>query len=1101
MKKKCLIKKILLIMRLTFLLLFGFLINTSASVYSQRFTFDSKGATIKEVLSAIESNSSYKFLYRTDLVDVSRAVQHDVRDEDVSVILSKIFDLNEITFRIFEDNLVVITNTNNLQQIKLTGKISDHLTGEPLVGVYVVVEGTNVGVISDESGKFSIEIPSEDAILVVSYVGYNTEKISYTGQSGLDIKLVADIQSLEEIVVIGYGTQKKSDLTGSVASVKSDQLIAYPASGAVQALQGRAAGIQVQSNNGDPGGLLKVRIRGGTSINASSDPIFVVDGLVGAIIPPPEDIASVEVLKDASATAIYGSRGANGVIMVTTKRGKQGKTKIDFNTSFTTQQEINRLDLLNASQFLDYTKEVLPAYVSGGADTDWQDQVFRTGGIKNYQLSFSGGNEAVNYYVSGSYFDQKGVVQGSSFNRFSITSNIDFKATEKLRFGLNIFAQRSGREGARTQEGSAGANEAGVISSAFRFMPDLPIYKADGSYTVASIGDPIDNPYAIARERKEETLTDRAQGNFYLDYKIFKDLSFRSTFGAVTDNGRTGQFIPTTLNQGKNVGGEGRINSDKNTNLINENYLTYSKNTGNHNIVFMTGYSFQKSNFSSWESVGQSFITNSVSYWDLDGASVVQSPNSSWSETQLSSFYARLNYTLRERYLFTFNARYDGSSNFSKNHKWAFFPSGAFAWNMKKEPFMENIPVINALKWRVSYGLTGNQAISSYQTLAQFSTVLTVLNGTTVNAVRPTSVANDNLTWETAAQFDIGADIGILDNRIGLTFDYYNTITSDLLFSVPLPQYSGYSNQLKNIGKVQNKGVEFTLSSRNLVGKFKWNMDINYSANRNKVLELPGGNDIMYGSGPGHMIGLGNTQILREGQAVGSFYGWIYEGVYQEGDTFIPGAGFEIVAGGEKYRDIDGLKDENGKLTGEPDNVLNADDRTIIGNPQPKFFYGWNNSFSWKNLDLDMFIQGSYGNDILSFTLLELETMSGRGNSTTKALERWTPTNTETDVPIRSLSRPQRVSSRWISDGSYVRLKNLSLGYSLPRTVLDKIGIQKFRIYVSAQNILTLTNYRGYDPEVNYRSEDGADANRNLGLDYGSYPNAKSYTLGLNLGF
>jgi TonB-dependent starch-binding outer membrane protein SusC len=514
----------------------------------------------------------------------------------------------------------------------------------------------------------------------------------------------------------------------------------------------------------------------------------------------------------------------------------------------------------------------------------------------------------------------------------------------------------------------------------------------------------------------------------------------------------------------------------------------------------MAGYSFQTSVSESWGGRSQSFITDEFSFWNIGDGAIYQAPNSSYVDWRISSYYGRINYTLLNRFLFTFNARYDGSSNFSANEKWAFFPSGAVGWNMGNEPFLEAADWLSSWKWRLSYGLTGNQAISPYQTLARFSPVFTVIGGNIVNAIRPTAVANENLTWETTAQLNIGADIGLLNDRITLTLDAYQMITSDLLFSVQLPLYSGYPNQTRNIGKVENKGLEGMISSRILTGSLQWKTDFNISANRNKILELPGGNDIQYGSGPGHMVGLNQTQILREGESVGAFFGWIYDGVYQEGDTFVPGGGFEQVPGGERFRDINGRNAQN-VLTGEPDGRLNNDDRTIIGNPHPDFIYGWNNEFRYGNFDLNVFLQGSQGNDILSYTLMELDLLAGINNATTNALNRWTPQNTDTDVPKAAVGRTRRVSTRWIYDGSYVRLKNLSLGYNLPQSVLNELNISRLRVYVSAQNIFTITNYPGYDPEVNYNSGGATNGNRNVGLDYGSYPNAKSYTVGLNIGF
>ncbi|MCF0062212.1 TonB-dependent receptor [Dyadobacter chenwenxiniae] len=1083
---------------------------------SKKISLQAQEQEVKKVLSLIEKQAGVRFIFSSKLIQSGRKISIQQSNQELSKVLNDFLVPLGLTYEVSGKNIVIRPSevksaTDNAEasimpdlirstEITIKGKITDSETKEPLPGVNILIKGTQSGTSTDATGSYTLSVPDANTVLVLSFVGYEPQEVKVGNRTEIDITLKTDQKSLEEVLVVGYGTVKKSDVTGSVSSVKSQELTAYPALGTVQALQGRAAGVQIQSNNGEPGSNFKVRIRGGTSINASSDPIYVVDGFVGGAIPPPEDIESIEILKDASATAIYGSRGANGVIMVTTKKGQSGKPRIEFNTSFSTQKEINRLDLLNASQFLDYVKEARPNVVSQGADTDWQDLIFRKGAIQNHQVSVAGGSDAVKYYVSGAYYDQKGVILNSDYNRFSITSNIDIQAAKRLKLGLNLFAQRVSRNQARTQEGSSGLTP-GVTSSAFKFEPDQPIVGANGRFTVARLNDPIDNPYAIATQLQNESLNDRVQGNFYAEYSIWDDLKFRITLGATTNSGRTGEFTPTTLNDGRNVGGSATVRGNKSTLLLNENYLTYTKKIGtNHDISAMLGYSYQTSSSENWGGTGQSFITDAVSYWNLGGASVWQSPTSGLTEWQLASYYARLTYGLLDRYLFTANIRQDGSSNFSKNHKWATFPSGAFAWKLSSEPFMQNVTAINQWKWRVSYGLTGNQAIEPYQTMSRFSNVYTIINGVPVNAVRPTTVANDDLTWETTHQLNIGTDFSVLNNRLNITADYYRRVTKDLLFSVQLPQYSGYSNQLKNIGSVENKGFELTVNTRNLVGEFKWNTDINFSLNRNKVLSLPNGTDILYASGPGHLVGLGQTQILREGQPVGSFYGWIYDGVYQEGDNFIPGGGFETAAGGEKFRDIDGKKD--GQLTGQPDGTLNSDDRTIIGNPHPKFIWGLTNDFSWKGLDLNVFFQASQGNDMLNYTLMELNLLSGINNATTEALNRWTPTNTNTNVPKAMAGRTRRVSTRWVEDGSFVRLKNIALGYNIPKPVLDKLHISKLRIYASAQNILTFTKYKGFDPEVNYSSDDNStNSNRNLGLDYGSYPNAKSYTIGLNVGF
>ena len=981
----------------------------------------------------------------------------------------------------------------------ITGTVMDLADNTALPGVNIIAKGTSVGGVTDVDGNYRIVIPDDAQVLVFSSVGYETEEVVIGNRSVIDMELAPDIRSLSEIVVVGYGTQKKSDLTGSVSSIPNEEITAYPAEGAIQALQGRAAGVQIQSNNGEPGASQKVRIRGGTSINAGSDPLYVIDGFVGGVLPPPEDIASVEVLKDASATAIYGSRGANGVVMVTTKRGTVGAPKISLNTSYSTQREINRLDLLGRDDYINYVSEVNTDYSPGTANVDWQDIIFQPGNIQNYQLSVAGGSDEVKYYVSGTYFDQQGIIINSDFNRLSITSNIDIKASDRLRIGLNLLGRRRSRDGIRTQEGSGGVNNTGVVASAFKFGPDVGVYNDDGSFTLARLGDPHDNPFAVATQQVNESVEDRLQVNTYAEYDILEDLKFRITLGASTENERVGEYTPTTLQGGSGVGGEGQVRGLKNTLFLNENYLTYTKTFGTiHDITLLAGYSYQRNEFEDWQARGQSLLTDAGSFRNLGTSSVWLQPESNFNDWELSSFYGRVNYTLASKYLFTFNARYDGSSRLATGNQWTFFPSGAIAWNMTEEKFLQDADWLSFLKLRGSYGVTGNQSISPYQTLATFGSRLTIVNGQPVNAVGPERVANENLTWETTTQLDIGADVGFLEDRITATIDWYRMETDKLLFEQQLPSVVGVSTQLVNLGTVENQGVEVTINSRNLTGPLTWDMGINFSRNRNQVVSLPNGDDLFYSASPGHMVGIGDTHVLREGQPVGTFFGWIYDGVYQASDGLVEGEGPQ--PGDEKFRDIDGTQDADGNLTGEPDGAITNDDRTIIGDPNPDFIWGLNNTFKWKGFDLNVFFQASQGNDIVSFTLLELDLMAGLNNATTVALDRWTPTNTDTDVP-RAAPRTRRLSSRWVRDGSYVRLKNLALGYNLPASVLDRLSIERIRVYVSAQNILTFTDYDGYDPEVNYQSEGDTNSNRNLGLDYGSYPNAKSYTVGLNITF
>jgi len=1070
--------------------------------YSQntRLNINMSDATIGSVLEAIENQSEFYFMYESNKVNVDKKISVNATNKSVDEVLHELFSGSGIIYKINNRQIALTTESENIegqQVLKVAGKVSDS-SGAPVPGASIVVKGTTKGVITDPDGKFSISIPADAKVLVISFVGMKTQDISVGNKSIINVVLEDETIGLEEVVAIGYGTIKKSDLTGSVSSIKAQQLVSFPASGAVQALQGRASGVQITSNNGDPGGSVTVKIRGGTSINASSEPLYVVDGFPGAFLPQAEDIESLEVLKDPSSTAIYGSRGANGVIMITTKKGKKGKTRIEYNTSISQQSETHRFDLLNSQEFLALQQPFYPTYVSDGQNTDWQDVIFQKGSIQTHQISLSGGNETMNFYISGSYFDQKGLIINSGFNKYSITSNIDIQATSKLKVGVKLFAQRANTDGVPTQEGSGGSTQAGVIGSALRFMPDQGIYKPDGvTYSLAKLGDPIDNPYTILQENTRESVSDRMMGNFSGEYKLFENLTINSTLGVSTRSDRTGNYATSLTNSAAGKG-NAAMNAIKNSSISSENYINYNQTFASvHKLNFMAGYTYSYERNESWGANTNSFITDAFSFWNMGGGTETPSvATSGVVDEKLISFYGRLNYGYNDKYLVTFTSRYDGSSKFSKNQKWAFFPSGSAAWNMHKESFLKNLSTISQWKWRVSYGIVGSQAINSYQTLARLSPVLSIVNGVQVNAVRPVAVANDNLKWESTASTNLGTDIGLFKNRLNLTLDFYKNITSDQLFPVNLPPYAGIATQLQNVGKLENKGLEVTLTTKNFTGDFQWNTDFNISFNRNKVLELPDGKDILYNNAPGHWPSFANARIMRVGEALGSFWGYTYDGVYQTGDTFIPGAGFEQVAGGEKYRDING-KDASGILTGNPDNALNTSDLSVIGNPNPDFIFGFNNEFKYKDFDLVVFINGSQGNDIYSYQFQELDNLGAYGYNATKAvLNRWSPTNTNTDVPMKMTNRSLKPSSRWIMDGSYIRIRNIMLGYTLPQNVTRKLSIQKLRLYISAQNYFTFTKYKGYDPEVNYRA-----SNTTLGTDYASYPMAKSLTAGLNITF
>ena len=987
--------------------------------------------------------------------------------------------------------LVFMSTLGFAQEKNVTGNVLSQEDGLGLPGVNILVKGTSIGASTDIDGSYSITAPSGDAVLVFSYLGFITKEIKVGSNTTINVTLKADANELDEIVVVGYGAVKKSDVTGSVSSVKSKELTAFPVLSAAQALQGRAAGVAVQSNNGgEPGAPISIKIRGNTSISASSAALIVVDGFVGAGMPQPSDIQSMEVLKDASATAIYGSRGANGVILVTTKKGRAGKMSIELNSSYSVQNISNQLDLLNASQFAAYQKVINPSYVQGPANTDWQDLIYQNGFVSDTQLAISGGTEEIKYYFSGNYFNQEGVVINSGYERFSFLSNIDAKISDKLKVGFNTVGDRSNKNGVTTQASSGGRGTGDVISVAYRFAPDLGITDANGNYTFNSVGDDVDNPYAIAKETIDETTTDNYRANFYADYEIIEGLSFKTTFGFSTLNRTRGTFKPSTLITTAGAqGGIAAIQNTKRSDILNENYLTYKKEIGKGNLTALLGYSYQKIKNERNNAGAQGFITNSVSYHNLGQGSTPLIPSSSLSETEIMSVFARLNYDYDNKYLLTVTTRRDGSSNFAKNEKYALFPSGALGWKISNENFLKDNATISSLKLRASYGVTGNPSISPYQSLASFRDIYAVVGDETVGAVIPNQLSNPDLKWESSYQTNVGVDLSIFDRRVSLSLDYYNIDTKDVILGdTSAPEYVGFYNStaLKNVGEINNKGFEVTLSTRNVATEdFTWNTDFNWSRNRNTVEKLIGGSDIFLDSSPGHFL-QDETHILREGEAVGQFFGYEYQGVNQGGTLPAGTASFSNAPGEELFTDIDG------------DGTITTDDRKIIGDPNQDWTFGFNNTIRYKDFDLGIFFQGAIGGDILSYTFMELA--SGSSQASTDALNAWTPTNTNTNVPSVAV-REKRISSRFVYDGTYVRLKNLVLGYNLPSYIIEKMGFQNIRLSLSGQNLLTITDYPGTDPEASYKSSGNQNSNVNQGFEYGNYPNIKSVTFSLNLKF
>lgn len=976
----------------------------------------------------------------------------------------------------------------------LSGTVLDQ-NNVPVPGVNVIVANTSRGTATDFDGNYQLEV-SKGEKLKFSFLGYISQTIAINGQKKLNVSLAEDASQLDEVVVVGYGARRKSDITGAVSSVKYEELNAFPVLDATQALQGRAAGVVVQSNNGgEPGAPISIKIRGNTSINASSEPLIVVDGFVGATMPQATDIESMEILKDASATAIYGSRGSNGVVLVTTKKGRIGKLSVELNSNYSVQNTANRLDLLNGPEFVAFQQSFFPGYVGGTENTDWQDLLYRTGSTANHQFSFSGGSEKINFYASTNYFKQDGIVINSDFERVTFLSNVDAQVTDKLKLGMNLFGSVGNKSGIATQSSGATANGGGddVISLMFRFTPDRGVFDSNGVVTQNSVGENVDNPFAVATQRVDDTTTDEYRANLYANYDILENLSFKTTFGYSTLNSNRGTLVPSTLTANdRGLGGTANITNRRSTTLLSENYLTYSQEIGKGDLTVLAGYSYQKNTTFRFAAGATGLIDQDFSFYNLAGSAQTLIPTSSLVEQEIVSHFGRLNYDYDDKYLLTATVRRDGSSNFAKNEKFAIFPSGAIGWKISNEDFLKDNEHISNLKLRASYGLTGNQAINAYQSLARFNTVNGLYAGGIVSAVVPDQASNDDLKWETSYQTNIGLDVGLLNNKVSLSLDYYNIDTKDLIIAdTSQPLYLGFLNpaSLRNVGEVNNKGFEITLNTRNITNEnFRWTTDFNWSTNKNKVVTLLNGQDIFLDASPSY-FSRRDTHILREGETPGVFYGFESRGVWQGGTlpggtATLPGA----VVGDPLYTDVDG------------GGVINDLDRKIIGDPNPDFTFGITNNFTYKNFDLNIFFQGSQGGDIFNLTNVQL--YNGDGNASRDVLNAWTTTNTNTNIP--RIANRRDLSSRFVEDGSYIRLKNIALGYNLPSDITEKLKMDNVRFTVSAQNLFTITNYSGLDPEASYFADSAGSssaANTTSGFDFGNYPTVRSVNFSLNVKF
>ena len=1057
-----------------------------------------KDASLKEVFSVLESKSGFSFGYDDNHLNKSTRIDLTAKNKSMEYILIEISKKTSLRFRQVNNDIDVklekrkqkkIPEIEIIQTRNITGTVTSGEDGEPLPGVNVVEKGTNNGTVTNIQGEYSLEV-SENASLVFSSVGYSTQEIDIGNRSVIDITMSPDVQQLQELVVIGYGTQKKSDVTGSVSSVEPKDFEDEPIANVTQGLQGKVAGVNVTTSSGAPGGNMIVRIRGNNSVLGSNDPLYVVDGvpiqagnngsthLLSTLNPG--DIESIEVLKDASATAIYGSRGSNGVILITTKSGVAGRDLVTFETSFGSRSAERQIDMMNSRQFAEIANERnlndgLPIIFDNidslsRINTDWQDEIFRSALIQNHALTFSGGNEKTQYLISGNYFDEEGIIAGSDFKRGSIRLNLDQQVSDAFKVIGRLFVSRSVNNE---------ITDNGVLQSALNSPPFLPVRNPDGSYVKAATLKQFsfspssgDNAVALAQERFDERTLDRVLGNITASYNIIENLTLSVLLGVDHLSTKRDFYMPRVL-EGGLPAGSGSKSFNTSTSFLNENTLNYRKTIGADDELTVTGgftWQTEQSEYLNGSSSG--FVTDELLNNILSAGENFSAPSNGFSEWTLISYLGRVNYIINNKYLFTISGRADGSSRFGAGNKWGFFPSGAVAWRISDEDFMKNINQISNLKIRTSYGVSGNQAISPYQSLQQFSDVTLAFGGTPTSGFAAANLGNPDLKWETTKEFNVGLEVGLWEERLRFYIDYYTKDTDDLLARVNLPPTSGFSTNVQNIGSTRNQGFEFQLGADVIRSEnLNWVLNLNGFRNINEVTETAGGQDRI---APGLDI-VGSANIVREGEPLSAFYGLKVDGLTDDG----------------LYNFVDINKD------GE----INDADRVVLGSPYADFVYGIGSDFAYGNFSLRVSLQGELGKTLWNNNKYRHMNSFHRGSNQIEDVfyNRWTSENPNPNAPYpKATSNLNQAPSSWfLEDASYLRIQNVRLSYNLPVSELNIPAFQSASVYISAQNLYTFTDYNWYTPDINTFSS----GDLRIGIDQRAYPSARTFMAGLKLGF
>lgn len=988
-----------------------------------------------------------------------------------------------LLFALFVCNFQLFAQSTESISLKVVGIVKT-VEGEPIIGANVTIKGQTTGTITDIDGNFSIDALIGN-ILKVSFIGFETQNVKVTGEK-LIVILKEEANSLDEIVVVGYGLVKKSDLTGSVGKVKTEEIQKIPVSSVEQALQGRISGMQITTTTGAPGAGATVRIRGGNSISSGNEPLYVIDGIIDAgnlNSLNPADIASIEVLKDASSTAIYGSRGANGVVLITTKRGDgQNGVSVSYNGYYGIQTPVRKLDLLSGREAAIFQNEYSDYQgtshnfedVNNVDNTDWQEYIFRdTAPITDHNLTISNSTKNNNYYLALNYFNQEGIMYNTGYQRYQLRFNIDQKIGKSFKFGATMTASYTDKDNP-------------VISKGFELLPTAPVYNEDGSYFSQSqvSGNTYDNPVAQRNGIINNQYQFRGLGNIYAQLTLFKNLVLKSSWGFNVSYSKHNQYesvdLPTSKD--KNKGGVASVNTSFPITYQNENTINYLLDLGKHSIGLLGGFTWQKYSSETLTASTQGLLNDANDYHSMQSGEPNQR-NIQTSETQwgMMSYLFRVNYNFNSKYLFTVSGRADGSSRLAKGNQWAFFPSAAFAWRASEEEFIKNTNIFSNLKFRLSYGISGNQGVSAYAVYDKLNRGKTVIGDSEITTFVPVLSASKDLGWEMTKQFDFGIDFGFLDNRLSLEVDYYYKKTTDLLLEKELPYQTGYSAILDNVGSTKNQGFEIALNSINFDNKnFKWSTNLSLAFNRNKVIDL-GGKDFLEN---------GRGARLIVGEPVGTFFGVKYLGTWKENE--IPD-GSKHRPGDPKFEDLDN------------NDLIDIKDGQIIGNAEPKFYGGISNEFIYKHLTLSLFFDFSYGNDIYDLYGRLMET-GFNSNLYGKHRNRWTEENPNGYYP-RAGSAYTNIydtyaggnvnggNTLYVHDGSFLRLKNLNLQYDVP--LKNRKIVKSLQVYGTATNLFTWTPYFGFSPDVD---ADNSSATR-IGFDNNAYPQSRTFLLGVKLNF